>query len=209
MPGEKRSKCVSITVLVLEGFFLIILGFTPYVDNYAHLGGFIGGIFTSCTVIKKIDYKGFFGKGSFTEEKKEGEGSRSKSKTCRTKCDAWRMRLKWIWICLPIAYIAAGIPILYTLNGDRKVCENVVCRSLSCIDIPWWDCNIRTGKEMKCDKADAWLDKNGAGMYVSYELHCPDDGIVLTGNFQEGEVTSDLDEASRFVHGKYCLEGCW
>ena len=73
MPAAPSSRCGSYVVLAVEVFFLLIVGLTPFVDNYAHLGGLVGGVFTSMAAIEKIDYEEFFGKDD--DEEVSGEGA--------------------------------------------------------------------------------------------------------------------------------------
>ena len=77
MTSAPGSKCGSYTVLTVEVFFLLIVGLTPFVDNYAHLGGLLGGVFTSMAAIEKIDYEGFFGK-----EKEGGDRFAKRQERC-------------------------------------------------------------------------------------------------------------------------------
>jgi membrane associated rhomboid family serine protease len=111
MPGEPRSKCASVTVLAVEAVFLIIVGLTPFIDNYAHLGGFFGGLFASLTLIPKIDYEGFF----------------HKERAC-AYLESTRRRVRWLWLSIPALYCVVGIILVYTLDGTYSVCTNVVCR---------------------------------------------------------------------------------
>ena len=105
------------------------------------LAGFVGGLFTSMALITKIDYEGFFGKGL--------NASGSKKKPC---CHP---KFALLYLLVPVAYCSIGIPLIYELNAERKICENIFCRSLSCIEFPpgdsaWWSCDIKSSKEIIC-----------------------------------------------------------
>ncbi|GMH77382.1 hypothetical protein TrRE_jg3190 [Triparma retinervis] len=201
MPGEPRSKCASVTVLAAEAVFLIIVGLTPFIDNYAHLGGFFGGLFASLTLIPKIDYEGFF----------------HKERAC-AYLESTRRRVRWLWLSIPALYCVVGIILVYTLDGTYSVCTNVVCRSLTCVEFPpsspWWACTRKSGKEIKCDATPpgkVTIDAN-TKLFDTWELTCPD-GKDIRGTFAPVELDSgvegNLRKASELVHGKYCVDNCW
>ena len=92
-------------------------------------------------LITKIDYEGFFGKGL--------NASGSKKKPC---CHP---KFALLYLLVPVAYCSIGVPLIYELNAERKICENIFCRSLSCIEFPpgdsaWWSCDIKSSKEIIC-----------------------------------------------------------
>ena len=48
---------VELLKLLAIAFFLLLLGFLPYVDNYAHIGGFVFGFLLSGIIIPYGSYK--------------------------------------------------------------------------------------------------------------------------------------------------------
>ena len=202
MPGESRSKWMSVTILVVEAVFLIITGLTPFIDNYAHLGGFFGGLFASCSLLTKIDYVGFF----------------HKEHMCCSCWGAFQRRARWVWVCIPVAYCVIGIILVYALDGTYSVCENWFCRSLSCVSFPpsdpWWICTYKTGKEIKCDaSAPGTMTIDGVtGFFDTWEMTCPN-GRNIKGTFAPTQIDSmvegGLQKASELVHGEYCIKDCF
>lgn len=181
MPSAPGSKCGSYTVLAVEIFFLLIVGLTPFVDNYAHLGGLVGGVFTSMAAIEKIDYEGFFGK------EKEG-GDR------RCGCKKPPPRSRFFFLLVPLVFVGAGIPLLFSLNA-KTVCDLAWCEALTCVEFPpnnpWWSCEDQ-GKEVLCvNRAKGTSTSNESGIYEVLDMTCPD-GSKYEVNLQEDEKTTDI-----------------
>lgn len=135
-----------------------IVGFTPYVDNFAHMGGLVYGFLIGLTILTRLPLS-FFGKASGFCHK---------------------MRI----ICLRVfgAATASFLIILSSLLLDRSdgitsPCSN--CRYMSCIPFPigrekkWWYCD-------GCDavEADAYFDERGDDYYAKVDVFCPDGGIA-------------------------------
>jgi hypothetical protein len=62
-PVSWSVKCCAVIWLVLDLMANAIIGFTPFVDNFAHMGGLAYGFFISLTVLQCLPLS-FFGRGN-------------------------------------------------------------------------------------------------------------------------------------------------
>ena len=125
---KKRSTCHN--VLVLLGLFFdmtlhILIGLTPYIDNFAHAGGMLYGILYALPFTHKLDLH-FFGRKSVC----------NRMATCT-------MRL--VGFFAGISLLIASSVLLSRSDGSTSPCEE--CRFISCVPFPfwkenkWWECS--------------------------------------------------------------------
>eukprot|EP00924_Labyrinthula_sp_SR-Ha-C_P005426 augustus_masked-scaffold_1-processed-gene-31.59-mRNA-1 protein AED:0.16 eAED:0.19 QI:0/-1/0/1/-1/1/1/0/484 len=96
----------------------LCLGLVPSLDNFAHVGGFIAGLFTGLTVLTlpRYDY--------FEQIKPD-------------KC--YQIILKSIAIFIVPVGIIVALIVLYVGIDATAYCP--WCESLNCVDTPWWSCD--------------------------------------------------------------------
>ena len=125
---DERTKCQNIQVLVwlcVDILANILIGLTPLVDNFAHMGGLLYGI---CYALPLVDRLGmhFFGPLG--------------------KCfqvQNWSLRVFGFVAGCTLTLISSIL--LLKSDGYHAPCEN--CRYMSCAPFPfwtedkWWDCS--------------------------------------------------------------------
>ena len=150
-----RMRTCSLFWLVFDIAINSIIGFTPYVDNFAHLGGLIYGFLIGLTVLERLPLS-FFGKGS---------GICHKIRICS---------LRFLGILCACALVIISAILLGRSNGVRSPCWD--CRYISCAPFPfwtdnkWWYCD-------GCDAATADVYLRGT-VFGTMDLYCPRGGIV-------------------------------
>jgi membrane associated rhomboid family serine protease len=162
-----------------------IVGFTPYVDNFAHMTGLVYGFLLGLTILKRLPLS-FFGKAS-------GFSHMMRIVVFRVFGAATACFL-----------ILISAVLLDRSDGITSPCSN--CRYISCIPFPirsekkWWYCDGCNAVE-----ADAYFDERGDDYYAKVDVFCPDGGIA-TVDVYDMKATSG-DEIIRKLPG-YCQDYC-
>lgn len=162
-----------------------IIGFTPFVDNFTHLGGFLYGLCCGLSTIERLAI-GFFGLQT---------GKYSK---------AWDAIVRFSGLIVSVICIMVTTVILVQTDGVTSPCHG--CRYISCVPFPpraedkWWYCD-------DCDfvSADLFVDAAGSGLYERIELECPN------GEVEEIDISEDglYDKADvRNALPSYCRHHC-
>jgi membrane associated rhomboid family serine protease len=153
--------------LAFEVLLNICIGLTPYVDNFAHLGGWFYGICIGLVVIEPLN-NGFFGPIQ------------------KWRYDAWRV----VGMVLTIGTMAFTIVLLWQLDDAMTTfCPN--CRYISCAPFPfwkqdkWWYCD-------GCSSVTANLITASDGS-AELEIDCPY-GDTATVIFDSGESSPEMVE---------------
>ena len=137
-----------------------ILGFTPFVDNFTHLGGFMYGFCIGLSSIERLAST-FFGIRA-TEESKWSRLS--------------GIIMRFFGLIVSIIAIMATTIVLVQSDGVTSPCNG--CRYISCVPFPpnadekWWycdDCDIVT--------ADIFQSTDGTGLYEQVDINCPNGEI--------------------------------
>lgn len=122
-PLLERPWIEFLKLLGVSGF-LLLLGLIPYVDNYAHIGGFIFGFFISGILVPYGDFKEVW---TLTNQKKED-------------FKAYRnIKLMMIFVGLPALFLlyALFFVLLYVVQSTVSVFSYFTCvpfTSTLCID---------------------------------------------------------------------------
>lgn len=116
---KKRSSCHN--VLVLLGLFFemathILIGLTPYIDNFAHVGGMVYGILYALPLANKLDLH-FFGRKSAC----------NRMATCS---------LRLLGVFAGLGLLVASSILLTQSDGIKSPCES--CRFITCAPFPFW-----------------------------------------------------------------------
>ena len=156
---SSRPLLISTQVLLWLLFDIVInclVGLTPFVDNFTHLGGMVYGFLCGLSTIERLSTD-FFGIAT----------------------TFWgRVRnvlIRFSGLIVSVILILITTAVLVNNDDGKSPCPN--CRYLSCVPFPpwageddkWWycdDCSMVT--------ADAILDSSG---YYSLSMSCPDGAI--------------------------------
>ena len=170
---DEDTRSRHIMVLLWLGFdFLIntLIGFTPFVDNFTHLGGFLYGLCCGLSTIEKLATS-FFGVG-------KGKDSQIRN-----------LILRFFGLLISVITIMVTTVLLSQSDGSTSPCHG--CRYVSCIPFPfredkWWYCD-------DCDfvTADLFLATDGSGVYDFIEMTCPNDVLAEIMIVEDGLTTRD------------------
>ncbi|KAL3794372.1 hypothetical protein HJC23_012909 [Cyclotella cryptica] len=157
--GARISHARVLMVLFLDIIVNCLLGLTPFVDNFTHLGGMIYGFLCGLSTIQMVSLR-FFGD----------------DRHCAHKAKLFIFR--FLGLIISIAGIITSSIFLFSGDGVTNPCPS--CTYMSCIAFPPW-----TGKNDKwwycdeCSQATAEGTLNTAtGKFIEMDLTCPDETIV-------------------------------
>jgi len=144
-----------------------LVGLTPFVDNFAHLGGMVYGFLCGLSTIERLSTD-FFGIANSKWER------------------ARNVIVRFAGLILSVVLIMITTAVLVDSSGTGSPCIN--CRYISCVAFPpwanednkWWYCD-------DCARvtADAKLDSRG---YYSLAMSCPD-GVIKDVDLSDTAVT--------------------
>jgi membrane associated rhomboid family serine protease len=161
-----------------------LIGFTPFVDNFAHLGGLAYGFLIALSILERLPL-GFFGQGM-------------------QFCYMLRIGfMRLIGLSLAAFLGVVSVVLLLTSDGTVSVCWK--CRYISCVPFPFWT----EDKWWRCDGCDAisgdvYFHPDGEH-YAELDLFCPNGDIERLDIYDE-KFTST---AELLVHlPTYCREVC-
>jgi membrane associated rhomboid family serine protease len=150
--GDRWRHGMVLFWLIMDILVNCIIGLTPFVDNFTHLGGLIYGLLCGLSTIEKLAV-GFFGLQSQQEQ--------------------WRIYFfRSLGLVTSILAIMISTVLLVRSDGVVSPCSG--CRYLSCVPFPpnaqdkWWECD-------DCDFviADLFVRPED-GLYEEVALTCPD-----------------------------------
>jgi membrane associated rhomboid family serine protease len=187
-PVSWSVKCCAVIWLVLDLMANAIIGFTPFVDNFAHMGGLAYGFFISLTVLQCLPLS-FFGRGNGV---------------------LFKLRigiLRFTGALLAVALLVTTSVLLSKSDGLKSPCYK--CRYISCLPFPFWT----SEKWWYCDGCDAVdgevfkLDVNDEYLFTDLDLYCPgrDDTIRVDIS---GDEYRDLSDVQDRLSG-YCRHYCF
>ncbi|KAL7502917.1 hypothetical protein ACHAXN_000788 [Cyclotella atomus] len=169
--NDKGTRFRHIKVLLWLLFDIVInclVGLTPFVDNFTHLGGMIYGFLCGLSTIERLSTD-FFGIATTTFAKVRN------------------LIVRFSGLCLSVILIMVTTAVLVESDGVSSPCSG--CRYVSCVPFPpwagednkWWYCD-------DCSRvtADAKLDSSG---YYNLSLTCPD-GVIEEIDLS-GELVTD------------------
>lgn len=180
-----RSRHLMVLLwLFLDIVLNTLIGFTPFVDNFTHMGGFLYGLCCGLSTIEQLAV-GFFGLTS-------GKLSRFRNTFVR-----------FFGLIFSVVAIMVSTVLLVQSDGSTSPCN--ACRYVSCIPFPfgedkWWYCD-------DCDfvTADLFQATNGSGLYEVVELTCPDGNLTEIAIHEEGYT--EREDVRRELPS-YCRQHC-
>jgi hypothetical protein len=168
--GEKLVGCSSNynlymrfvcgTLLCLDIFINSIVGFTPLVDNFAHLGGMAYGFLFSLSFLTQLPL-GFV------------DPAQQRAPMIRFCQKVQIVTLRFFGtICVTVLLIVSSV-LISESNGLYSPC--LPCRYMSCVPFPfwvsedkrWWNCDVCDGVYAQ---AYQW---KGSTIINNLQMHCP------------------------------------
>jgi membrane associated rhomboid family serine protease len=184
----QRFRNVKVLVWLLVDILLnVLIGLTPFVDNFTHLGGMVYGFLCALTKLERLS-KSFFGV-------QKGFLSRFQN-----------ILVRLFGTILSIALILITFIVLIRSDGKRTPCKG--CRYVSCVPFPfwaeyedkWWYCD-------DCDNVEVEVRQNTMNqVYSSMNMTCPDDEIVLNIDLSVDAISDKAFLQKQLP--KYCRENC-
>ncbi|CAM6096896.1 unnamed protein product [Calypogeia fissa] len=130
------NRCLALTTLVVVIVINLVFGLMPYVDNFAHIGGFISGFLLGFVLLVKPQY-GWVNLRNLPDGYRDEDMPVKKKHTC-TQYVMWVIAI----VLLVISYTAAAV-VLFTGVDARKKCH--WCHYLSCVSIAHkWSCDYNS-----------------------------------------------------------------
>lgn len=140
--------------LLLDIILNILIGLTPLIDNFTHMGGMLYGFLCGISTMERLS-KAFFGVRS----------------NCRSRMQGACVRFTGIIVSVLLVIVTTII--LFQSNENYLNCRG--CRYVSCVPFPFW-----ADKDQKwwycddCDTVTASLTMSTeAGFYSTMNLTCP------------------------------------
>ncbi|KAL9179853.1 hypothetical protein ACHAXT_007823 [Thalassiosira profunda] len=185
--SDKGIRFRHLKVLLWLLFDIVInclVGLTPFVDNFTHLGGMVYGFLCGLSTIERLSTD-FFGIAT----------------TFWTRLRNVFVRFSGLIISVVLILITTAV--LVDMDSGVSPCSN--CRYVSCVPFPpwagednkWWYCD-------DCSRitADAKLDSSG---YYSLSMTCPD------GAIEEIDLSDQLVTDRQWIRKQlptYCRKYC-
>mmetsp|Transcript_24179 Transcript_24179/g.46303 ORF Transcript_24179/g.46303 Transcript_24179/m.46303 type:complete len:203 (-) Transcript_24179:707-1315(-) len=189
--GPKKRSHLSLIfnpkVLLWLLFDIVInclIGLTPFVDNFTHLGGMVYGLLCGLSTIERLSTD-FFGIAT----------------TFWTRLR--NLLIRFSGLILSVVLIMITTALLVENDAGKSPCSS--CRYVSCVPFPpwagednkWWYCD-------DCSRitADAKLDASG---YYSLSMTCPD------GAIEEIDLSDQLVTDRQWIRKQlpsYCRKYC-
>lgn len=180
-----RRNAVAIAWLVADIVINVLLGLTPFIDNFTHLGGLVYGLCCGLSTLEKLPV-GLFGVQTSTMSK------------LRT------LFIRYFgFFLVSILILMSTIWLALSDVGDNP-CPG--CRYISCVPFPpwaddkWWSCDDCLGVT-----ADLYKNDEQDKTYSRIELTCPD------GTIENIDVSASLYTESSQVGRRlpdYCRSYC-
>jgi membrane associated rhomboid family serine protease len=179
-----KIRCIFF--LCLDLIVQSLIGFTPYVDNFAHLGGLLYGFLIGFMIMERLPLS-FFGKG----------------KGC---CHQFRI-LSCHFFAAVLATFLLLLSSIWLSQSDGVTSPCPKCRYISCAPFPFWT----EDKWWYCDSCESvtaklYYDDDGS-FYSEVELNCPY-GMNAFGDISEYEYSDlVLEDIQKALPG-FCRKLC-
>lgn len=181
--GKKHRHAVVLVILVFDIALNCVIGLTPYVDNFTHLGGMVFGFLCGLSTMERLSTD-FFGM----------------AQSCFMKTKQVIVR----FFGLIVSVIGILIATIILMEGDGQYTPCPSCTWLSCVPFPPWE---GTGnKWWYCDDCERVTANIIQEPNLHLELTCPDGTSVAVG------IETEYSEINRDQLIKelpsYCREYC-
>lgn len=188
--GTRFQHIKVLLYLFLDILLNAIVGLTPLVDNFTHLGGMVYGFLCGLSTMERLS-KAFFGV----------------STSCWTRFQNGLIR--FFGLIVSIVLIIVTVAILFRPDGANVTCKG--CRYVSCVPFPFWV--DAEDKWWHCDDCELPNIANQANLsfhketkyFTSVSFNCPDGAIEVVD--LEDIQTSDDQWLTKQLP-KYCRDYC-
>jgi len=184
--GTRLRNFKVLLWLIFDILINCLIGLTPFVDNFTHLGGMVYGFLCGLSAIERLP-QDFFGKA-------------------HDSCSRIRnYAVRFFGLILSVVLIMISTALLVESDGGTSPCSN--CRYVSCVPFPfwapedskWWYCD-------DCDRVKGDVTKDDAtGYYDVLTLTCPN-GEVETIDLS-GQDIEDSDWLRNQLP-TFCRQNC-
>ena len=171
--------------LILDVVINCIIGLTPFVDNFTHLGGLIYGFLCGISTVERLEIS-FFGVASGT-------------------CAKIRNNLvQFGGLIASVMLIMVTTILLVQSDGISSPCD--ACRYISCVPFPpwshekWWYCD-----DCQFVTADASKPTKNSLYFEVLDLTCPDGAVEIIN------ITDNKIADRNVIRGRlpqFCRENC-
>lgn len=185
--GESFKHVKVLIWLMLDILLNVIIGLTPFVDNFTHLGGMVYGLLCGLSTLERLS-KAFFG---------------VKRGLCSVIVGTF---LRFFGVILSVFCIIITVVILAESDGKRiSNCRG--CRYVSCVPFPFWaDSDNKWWYCDDCDLVSADARQSlTTDFYNSMNLTCPDGEEVFI-DLTENRI-NDQQYLSKQLP-KFCRDYC-
>lgn len=182
--GRKHNHIMVIVFLLLDIVLNSIIGLTPYVDNFTHLGGMLFGFLCGISTMERLSTL-FFGMD---------DGCLGQTK---------HLIVRFFGLIVSVITLAVALIILLEGDGETNPCPS--CTWLSCVPFPPWA--GETDKWWYCDNcgtvtADIVTTPN---LYLS--MSCPDGTTLpIPLDSESTPSRSNLENQLPTYCREYCLD---
>jgi membrane associated rhomboid family serine protease len=181
--NQRRSNHLLVVFfLILDILLNCLIGLTPYVDNFTHLGGMIYGLLCGFSTMERLP-SDFFGL-------EDSCYARAKLITTR-----------FLGFIISIIFIIITAVVLFTGDGINAPCPN--CMWLSCVPMPPW--NSQGDKWWYCDDCGRVTAEIKEKPSPHLQLDCPGGTSVAVGLKTEQVNREKIEEELP----SYCREFCY
>lgn len=186
---SKRHHFLVIAILSLDIVLNLLIGLTPFTDNFMHLGGFILGVFCASTMLNVINLFGM--SVPFNQN----------------YVSSFRNSFFSRYFGLILSMLCMGVATIFLFRGDGTTSPCKSCGALSCVSFPpwsnydnrWWYCD-ECGEVKGLGRID-----ERTGEYFAIELLCPNGKNVVFN--LEGEIDRSHDSLEAMLP-TFCRQKC-
>mmetsp|Transcript_24977 Transcript_24977/g.58950 ORF Transcript_24977/g.58950 Transcript_24977/m.58950 type:complete len:580 (-) Transcript_24977:951-2690(-) len=179
--GSRNNHLLVVVFLVLDIVLNCLIGLTPYVDNFTHLGGMVYGLLCGLSTMERLP-NAFFGM-------EENFFARVK-----------QIATRFLGLIISIILIIITTVILLQGDGETAPCPN--CQWLSCVPFPPW--KSQADKWWYCDDCGRVSAEIVDSPNLHLKLDCPSGTSVAVGLEIEQVDREQLEDE---LPG-YCREFC-
>jgi membrane associated rhomboid family serine protease len=148
--GKKNRHALIVAFLVLDIALNSIIGLTPYVDNFTHLGGMAIGFLCGISTMERLSAD-FFGV----------------EQSCYSKTK--QVIVRFFGVILSVIGMIVATIVLFEGDGQTTPCPN--CTWLSCVPFPPWAGQL--DKWWYCDDCGRVVAEIVTSPSLHLELECP------------------------------------
>ena len=180
--GKKSTHATIVALLVLDIFLNTIIGLTPFVDNFTHLGGMVLGFLCGISTMERLS-SDFFGV----------------EQSCVSR--AKQVVIRFFGIIVSVLGILIATIVLFNGDGGTTPCPK--CTWLSCVPFPPW--KGPQDKWWYCDDCGRVVAEIISSPSLHLQMECPDGTSVPVALDLVGDI--DRDKLEKKLPS-YCREYC-